>query len=271
MAVVDTGVQANHPELSGKLTAARYDFVDRDGIPADRGNGRDDDRDGEVDETVGHGTHVAGIVALAAPGARIMPLRAMDSEGCGTTFGVAKVIRYAVRNDADVINLSLGSSRETELLEDLIGDDDDDDAGRTIFVAAAAAGNDNDTRRQYPAAEEGAISVTSAGEDRTRSGFANYGAWISISAPGDDIHSPFPVSRYAAWSGTSMATPFVAAQAALIRGARPSAGSGCVAAIIQRTARPSADTILRAGHADVAASTKFAADATRPCDGFGDD
>jgi hypothetical protein len=269
VAVVDTGVQANHPELSGKLTEARYDFVDRDGIPADRGNGSDDDRDGEVDETVGHGTHVAGIVALAAPEARIMPLRALDSEGRGTTFGVAKAIRYAIRNDADVVNLSLGSSRETELLEDLIGDDDDDEAGRTVFVAAA--GNDNDTRRQFPAAEEGAISVTSAGEDGTRSGFANYGAWISIAAPGDDIHSPFPVSGYAAWSGTSMATPFVAAQAALIRGARPSAGGGCVAGIIQRTARPSSDTSLRAGHADVEASTKYAADPARSCSGAGDD
>ena len=268
VAVVDTGVQANHPELSGKLTGARYDFVDRDDVPQDRGNGRDDDRDGEVDETVGHGTHVAGIVALAAPGARIMPLRAMDSEGRGTTFGVAKAIRYAIRNDADVVNLSLGSSRETELLEDLIGDDDDD-AGRTVFVAAA--GNDNDTRQQFPAAEEGAISVTSAGADGTRSGFANYGAWISIAAPGDDIHSPFPVSGYAAWSGTSMATPFVAAQAALIRGAIPSAGSGCVASIIRQTARPSADASLRAGHADVEASTKYAADAPRPCSGTGDD
>ena len=270
VAVIDTGVQANHPELSGKLTRARYDFVDRDGIPADRGNGRDDDRDGEVDETVGHGTHVAGIVALAAPGARIMPLRALDSEGRGTTFGVAGAIRYAVRNDADVVNLSLGSSRETELLEDLIGDDDDDDeAGKTVFVAAA--GNDNDTRRQFPAAEEGAISVTSAGEDGTRSGFANYGAWISIAAPGDYIYSPFPVSRYAAWSGTSMATPFVAAQAALVRGVRPSASPACVVGIVQRTSRPSADPSLRAGHADVEASTRYAADPARSCLGTGDD
>lgn len=269
VAVIDTGVQVGHPDISGRLTEARYDFVGDDGTPADVGNGRDDDRDGEVDETVGHGTHVAGIVALAAPQARIMPLRALDSEGRGTTFGVAEAIRYAVRNDADVVNLSLGSSRETELLEDLIGDDDDDDeAGKAVFVAAA--GNDGNSIEQYPAAEDGAISVTSVGENGKRSGFANYGSWVSIAAPGDDIHSPFPVSRYATWDGTSMATPFVAAQAALIRSARPSASSECVTGIIQRTAEP-LTVNLGAGHADVEASTKYAANPSNSCAGFGDD
>ncbi len=150
-----------------------------------------------------------------------------------------------------------------------MGDDDNDDAGRTVFVAAA--GNDNDILRQYPAAEEGAISVTSVRGDGTRSGFANYGSWISIAAPGDDIHSPFPVSRYAVWDGTSMATPFVAAQAALVLGARPSAGSGCVAGIIRRTAQPSTDGTLQAGHADVGASTKYASDPARSCPAAGDD
>jgi len=274
VAVIDTGAQADHPELSGRLMAG-YDFVGRDGNPADKGNGRDDDRDGEVDETVGHGTHVAGIVALAAPKAKIMPIRALDTEGRGTTFGVAKAIRYAVSNGADVVNLSLGTSRKTELLEDLIGDDDDDDDdggsnGRDV-VFVAAAGNDSDTRRQYPAAEEGAIAVTSVGEDRTRSGFANYGPWVTIAAPGDDIHSPFPENRYAMWDGTSMATPFVAAQAALVRSARPSASSECVIGIIRQTAQPSSDTSLQAGHADVEASTKYAADPARPCSGAGGD
>ncbi len=267
VAVVDTGVQAGHPELSGKLVAG-YDFVDGDGNPADRGNGRDDDRDGEVDETVGHGTHVAGIVALAAPGARIMPLRALDSEGRGTSFGVAEAIRYAVRNDADVVNLSLGSSQETELLEDLIGDDDDDEAGKTVFVAAA--GNDGNSIEQYPAAEESAIAVTSVNRKLEKPGFANYGGWVKIAAPGSGIHSPFPEDRYAMWSGTSMATPFVAAQAALIRSARPSAGSGCVTGIIERTAEPLTAN-LGAGHADVEASTKYAANPSNSCAGFGDD
>ena len=115
VAVIDTGVQSNHPELVGK-TIAGYDFIDQDRTPNDVGNRRDDDGDGEKDELVGHGTHVAGIVALAAPEARIMPVRALDTEGRGTTFGIAKAVRYAVRNGADVVNLSLGSSQQTDLL-----------------------------------------------------------------------------------------------------------------------------------------------------------
>jgi thermitase len=275
VAVIDTGVQADHPELSDRLTSARYDFVDDDTNPADVGNGRDDDSDGVMDELVGHGTHVAGIVALTAPAARIMPVRALDSEGRGTTFGIAKAIRYAVGNDADVVNLSLGSSRESELLGDMIGDDDDDQTGRdAVFVAAA--GNDNNSVEQYPAAEDSAIAVTSVDQEKKKSGFANYGReWVTIAAPGSGIYSPFPTGRYAHWDGTSMATPFVAGQAALIRSLRPSATPACVATVIGTTAQsltesdPTYATQLGAGHADAAASTLYAS--SNGCPAGGDD
>ena len=282
VAVIDTGVQSNHPELVGK-TIAGYDFIDKDRTPDDVGNRRDDDGDGEKDELVGHGTHVAGIVALAAPEARIMPVRALDSEGRGTTFGIAKAIRYAVRNGADVVNLSLGSSQQTDLLADLLGDDDDDEEeGRAVFVAAA--GNDNNSVRQFPAAEENAIAVTSVDQQKKKSGFANFGGveerWVKVAAPGTDIHAPFPTGRYATWSGTSMATPFVAGQAALVHGVYSSAGNarvspGCVTDAIQETAEPLTATDptyasrLGSGHAEVAASTIYAQ--STPCTRTDDD
>lgn len=283
VAVIDTGVQADHPELAGKVIAG-YDFIGGDRDPADAGNGRDDDRDGTVDEMVGHGTHVAGIVALAAPEAEIMPIRALDTEGRGTTFGIARAIRYATANGADVVNLSLGSSRETDLLEDLIGDDDDDDdggAGNTVFVAAA--GNDNDAIEQHPAAEDNVVAVTSVDSAKKKSEFANFSgvdeSWVKVAAPGTEIYSPFPQGRYAVWSGTSMATPFVAGQAALIRGVRPSASAACVSAIIETTAdraaldaaNPTYAGRLGSGHADAAASTDYAANQPNPCLGTGDD
>ncbi len=266
VAVIDTGVQLNHGELAGRLTTARYDFVDGDQTPYDVGNDRDDDNDGVTDEMVGHGTHVAGIVALTAPEARIMPVRALDSEGRSTTFGVAKAIRFAVGKGADVVNLSLGSSAESDLLEDLIGDDDDDSAGRTVFVAAA--GNDANALPQYPAAEDGAIAVSSVNEAKKKSSFANYGSWITVAAPGTNIHSPFPTGRYAVWSGTSMATPFVAGQAALIRGVRPNAPAECVTDVIGRTAQSLAASDPTyghrlGGHADIGASTAYAE--ANPC------
>lgn len=286
VAVVDTGVQLSHPALSGKLVAG-YDYVDMDRKPADVGDGRDNDFDGVEDEMVGHGTHVAGIVSLVAPQAKIMPVRALDTEGRGTTFTIAKAIRYATRNGADVVNLSLGTSRETELLEDLIGDDDDDDddgggSGKAVFVSAA--GNDANTRQQFPAAEDGAIAVSSVDSDRAKSDFTNYSStrypdgWLDVAAPGTDIHAPFPNNRYATWSGTSMATPFVAGQAALVRSVRPGSSASCVAGIIAATADKTAldaanpDYVgkLGRGHADAAASTTFA-NQQRPCAGTGDD
>lgn len=279
VAVIDTGVQADHPELAGRIVAD-YDFLDGDRDTADAGNGRDDDRDGTVDEMVGHGTHVAGIVALAAPAAEIMPIRALDTEGRGTTFGIARAIRFATADGADVVNLSLGSYRETDLLESLIGDDDDDEASNTVFVAAA--GNDNNPIEQHPATEDNVVAVTSVDGEKKKSDFANFSgvdeSWVKVAAPGTDVHAPFPQNLHATWSGTSMATPFVAGQAALIQDARPSASAACVSGIIERTAdsaaldaaNPNFVGRLGSGHADAAASTDYAANATNPCAGTDD-
>ena len=266
VAVIDTGVQLGHGELAGRITAAKYDFVGNDKFPYDVGDGRDNDFDGVKDEMVGHGTHVAGIVALAAPEARIMPIRALDTEGRGTTFGLAKAIKFAVRQGADVVNLSLGSSRNTELLGDLIGDDDDD-AGPTVFVAAA--GNDSNTAQQFPAAEDGAVAVASVDDQKQKSDFSNYGGWVTVAAPGTDIYAPFPQSRYATWSGTSMATPFVAGQAALIKSARPTADAACVKGILEQTRDPLAGPGL-GGYADFVESVNQASNPATRC-ATGDD
>lgn len=282
VAVIDTGVQADHPELAGKVVAG-YDFIDGDRDPGDVGDGRDNDFDGEKDEMVGHGTHVAGIVALTAPEAGIMPIRALDTEGRGTTFGIARAIRFATANGADVVNLSLGSSRETDLLEGVIGGDDDDDGGAADTVFVAAAGNDNNAIAQHPAAEDNVVAVTSVDGEKKKSGFANFGgveeSWVKVAAPGTGIHAPFPQDAYATWSGTSMATPFVAGQAALIRGIRPAASGACVSGIIEATAdgaaldaaNPDYAGRLGAGHADAAAGADYAANRLNPCAGTGDD
>jgi subtilisin family serine protease len=285
VAVLDTGVQRDHPELAGSLVGA-YDFVDDDADPSDAPNGLNDDGDGEVDEMVGHGTHVAGIVHLVAPEATVMPLRVLDSDGRGNIFLVAEAVQYAVRNGADVINLSLGSSQESELLGDVMedlaldkeGDEEGDDdkalegvPPEGVFVAASA-GNSGDETPRYPAAsEEGVAAVTSVDANEAKSDFASFGPWVDVAAPGEGIHSAFPTSRYARWDGTSMATPFVAGQAALIRSAAPSlpasfeddggeARRQSVESTILSTARPldaknaAFSGKIGSGHADACAS-----------------
>lgn len=260
VAVLDTGAQLDHPELKASLTVAeeRYDFVDDDPNPADEPNGSDDDGDGVVDEMVGHGTHVAGIVDLVAPKARIMPLRVLDSEGNGDVFTTAEAISFAGENNADVLNLSFGTADRSKLLEDVI-----DRAVKKGVVTVAAAGNLNTDMPQYPAVgDAGTLAVTSVGPVNTKSDFANFGQWIHVAAPGEEINSTFPINGYASASGTSMATPFVAGQAALIKSVEPSLGIESIEGQITETARsldasnPTYAGKLGAGLPDIGASVR---------------
>lgn len=248
VAVLDTGVQSDHPALESSQTRADhpYDFVDDDHAPADAPNGVDEDGDGAVDEMVGHG--------LVAPEAEIMPLRVLDTEGYGNVFLIAEAISYAERKGADVINLSLGTPGRSELLQDTIR------AATSEGVAVvAAAGNSNTSAAQYPASGK-ALAVTSVGRDGVKSSFANFGGWVDVAAPGEEIHSAFPIDDYAYWSGTSMSAPFVAGQAALLRSENPALSTSGLLRLIRETARPLDDANpphagkLGTGHADIGAS-----------------
>ena len=291
VAVLDTGAQLDHPELAGSLSTGKaYDFIGDDGDPSEAPNGTDDDGDGSADEAVGHGTHVAGIVHLTAPAAKIVPLRVLDSDGRGNVFVIAEAVQRAVDPDsdprtddgADVINMSLSSSRESNLIRDVsddldaIDDDDDDETGPALqgvptrgATVVGSAGNDAAEQLAYPAAETGVIGVAAVDQDKRKSDFSNYygSPQVDIAAPGDDVYSTFTQGRYAEWDGTSMAAPFVAGQAALIRSMRPGLpstgpqGQPSVSEFITTTAGPVNDANtnysgkLGAGHADVYRST----------------
>jgi thermitase len=263
VAVLDTGAQLDHPALKANFKDAwRYDFVEGDENPSDLPVGRDADCDGDKDEMVGHGTHVAGIVDITAPAAKIMPLRVLDTEGYGDVFTIAKAIYFAAHNRADVINLSLGSPSRSKLLQEVIKD-----TTANGVLVAAAAGNSNSSVAHYPAAgngvaasADGLVAVTSVNMYDQKSDFANYGTWVDIAAPGESIRSAFPVSKYAYWSGTSMATPFVSGQAALIHAVYGSLDPAGVENRIRGSARsllatdPIYAAMLGAGRADVCAS-----------------
>jgi subtilisin family serine protease len=265
VAVVDTGVQLNHPALAAHVTPVQADFIDGDGIANDEGNGLDDDGDGEVDESTGHGTHVAGIALLVAPDTRIMPVRALDSDGMGDAFSIAEAILFAVENGANVINLSLGTTGESDLLEEVI-----EEAAQSGVLVVAAAGNLGTSQEVYPAAEECALAVTSVGPTDLRSEFASYGSWVDLAAPGESIYSAFPGDGYAWWSGTSMAAPFAAGQAVLLLGYDASLNVFEVADLIGGTAQSldplnrSQAGLLGAGKINVLASLVALAEGAFP-------
>jgi subtilisin family serine protease len=230
VAVLDTGVQLDHPELAGNLTSG-WDFVDGDDTPYDVRDSLDNDNDGLVDEVFGHGTHVAGIIRLIAPDARIMPIRVLDADGGGRVMDVADAIAYALNNGAKVINLSLGIDEPSLVLRDML-----QIAASQGVVVVASAGNLNSSRPQFPGAEPCAIGVSALSQFETRAEFSNHGSWVDFAAPGEGIYSTFADSSFAYWSGTSMAAPFVSGQVALIRSMAPQLSARDIAEVIRTTA-----------------------------------
>lgn len=266
VAVLDSGAQLNHPALKANFSGVpRYDFVDDDTDPSEPALSKNEQI--RAQEVVGHGTHVSGIVDLVAPETKIMPLRVLDRGGYGTTFHIAEAIAYADANGANVINLSLGTPSWSKLLREQVNK-----ALKQGIVVVAAAGNHDSQTSQYPAskdvpwvasANDGLLAVTSVSAAEKKSSFANYGTWVDIVAPGEEILSAYPASKYAYWSGTSMASPFVAGEAALLRSSNDSLTPGGVEQRIRSGARcvdQENDTKywgkLGAGHVDVAASLR---------------
>lgn len=211
VAVIDTGADLDHPDLTDNLGAG-YDFIDRDPFPADLPNFIDDDGDGVVDEATGHGTHVAGIVAAVAPDVTILPYRVLDSDGLGTVFDVAEAVHRAVADGAQIINLSLGLSEVSEIMRREL--QAAEAAGVLVVSSAGNAGIDD--RYHFPASQNNTVlAVTATDGNDIKAYFASYGSHIDVSAPGVGIMSTYWNGGYAIWSGTSMAAPFVAGAAAL--------------------------------------------------------
>lgn len=243
VAVIDTGVDYTHEDLKDNI------WVNTKEIP---GNGIDDDGNGYIDDVYGvdletgrdsgmdnngHGTHVAGIIAASnnhigvvglAYNVKLMPIKAGMDSGFFTQSQIAKGILYAYNNGADVINMSFGGKPSDIAVQDAL------ETAYTRCVLVAAAGNDampNEgrpiTAPTYPAALSYVMGVMSVDMWGVESGFTNYdvAAYSSVEyevyAPGSQILSTIPGNRYATWSGTSMAAPYVSAMAALLRSAYP--------------------------------------------------
>ena len=232
VAVLDTGVAYEDyngfkkaPDLAGTKFARGYDFVNNDSHPNDDN---------------GHGTHIAGTIAGTsnnvegvaglAPGVTIMPVKVLDADNEGTYENIAKGIRFAADNGADVINLSLGGYQDSSVLRSAVAY-----AHKKGVVLVASAGNDGLSRVQYPAAyDQYVIAVGATTIENKRGSYSNYGPSIDLVAPGGDLDvdrdgngqvdgilqqtmNAFPqFFSYMMYRGTSMAAAHVSGSAALV-------------------------------------------------------
>lgn len=241
VAVIDTGVDVNHPVLKGVLykgydftrnTAGGNEDVDVSGGDSNSGSSSPATLDqrtvavldqrsvavldggGDSYSDFGHGTMTAGLVHLVAPQARIMPLKVFTASGSAYNSDILRAVYYAVANGAQVMNMSWNySSYSTELAKAI------QYANSKGVISVASAGNDGQYTVVYPGGLPGVIDVASTSNNDTPSTFTNYGAppvWLA--APGEMIVTTYPWGSYAAASGTSFSTPFVAGTAALMLG-----------------------------------------------------
>jgi serine protease len=263
VAVIDTGV-SRVPDLKDTQFVAGYDFVN------DQVDANDDN---------GHGTHVAGTIAQStnnnygvagiAYQAQIMPLKVLGGSGGGTVSDIAEAIKFAADNGADVINLSLGGSGESHLMKEAIDYATDKDV-----VVVAAAGNSGQNSAGYPARYPHVIGVSALDTTGKKTPYSNFGAGVDIAAPGgltqgenlaggilqETVDVANGGSTFAAFQGTSMASPHVAGVAALIKASGVTEPEQIVK-ILKESARQVQDDPLNhygAGHLDAGAAVQLA-------------
>ncbi len=244
VAVIDTGVDLDHPDLVANLDLDNdYDFVSNDTTSNDLN---------------GHGTHVAGIVAAVAdnvtgvagtaPGVRVVPIKVIGAN-TGTTSDFIEGLEYAADLGVEVANMSLGSTGAEIGASGVVLMQEAVDYARSKGVVLIAATGNNASSANYnpatgiyyPAACVGVIGVGATGRYDNRASYSNYGAGVDIVAPGGDgssgILSTYPNDRYSYLSGTSMASPHVTGAAALILSHVPAATPAEVEAALLSTAK----------------------------------
>lgn len=230
IAVIDSGLDLDHPEFAGRLWVNPSEQAGT-GVDNDL-NGYIDDINGwnvfanntALDDDNGHGTQVAGVIGAASDNSvgvagmcwtcQLMIVKASQATGIANYSDIAAGVAYAASNGAHVINLSLGGYADSAMLRDAIRE------AATTAVIVAGAGNDDTSNPFYPAAYPEVMAVAATDQNDHKAVFSDYGAWVDVTAPGTSIRTT-QVGGYATANGTSLSAPFVAGLAGLIRSAHP--------------------------------------------------
>lgn len=225
VAVIDTGVKANHEDLPNLRRVEVTNGKEPLGL----------------DDATGHGTHVAGIIGAAmgngkggagiAPGATILSLRVVNAAGYIYDSALIAALRTAVKNGAQIVNISIGGTAYNAVFQKVINEATE--AGVTVV---AAMGNDGTNCLNYPAGYDNVIGVVSVDRTNNRASGSSYGTWGDVAAPGAAVWSTTYNGSYGPKSGTSMASPVVAGVAALYKSVHPDATPAQITARLKATA-----------------------------------
>lgn len=283
VAVIDTGVDYNHPILrpvvnwwdgtnivtggsDAGVAQETSPFIDQETSPFIDAAGNvivaqetspfiDQETSPFIDNNVpagyGHGTMVAGIVHLVAPFARILPITAFSPDGSGQISDVIAAIYYAVDHNASVLNMSFSAPTSSAELQAAIAY-----ATSRGVICVASVANDNSPAVVYPAGVERVIGIASTNYNDYRSAFSNYGSDVTLAAPGEAIMTTYPQNRYALGWGTSFATPYVTGTVALLKSIQPKSTISSAIEDLTDGSDPVFSPGLGAGRLDVYKSAK---------------
>jgi len=294
VAVIDTGVDPNHPVLYPILLQG-YDFMrnqpgasewlDVSGMQSGYTDaGTQNQQPGYVQQSTaavldqstaavldgspyvafGHGTMTSGLVHLVAPKAKILPLKAFSANGTGYLANIVAALYYAVQHGANVVNMSFDLTSSSPSLNKAVSY-----ANKAGVVLVAAAGNENTNAPVYPAAISGSVvGIASTTDWDARSSFSNYGSYdVWIAAPGEFVTSTYPGGTYASSSGTSFSAPLVAGTAALMLNAKSSLNQSQAASALSHAVQLTPD--LNHGRLDAYQAISAWVNSSGSTSGFG--
>jgi thermitase len=244
IAIIDTGIDSNHPDLTNKMRRHTNGAVYGWNTLNNTTNALDDN---------GHGTHCAGIAAaeinngvgIAGVAAwnpnvansrayvQLMPVKVLSSSGSGSLDAVARGITWAADNGAHILSLSLGGAGGSQQLQDAVNY-----AWNRGCLVVVAAGNGGSSSPQYPAYYTNSIAVAATDSSDRLASFSQYGSWVDIAAPGVNILATYPNNQYRSLSGTSMACPHVAGAVAVLWSHNPSLTNAQIRSALETNVDP---------------------------------
>lgn len=263
VALLDTSVQLTHEGLQSTFHDVSYDIADGRRSARSRANGIDDDGDGLVDEAAHHATHVAGLIHLVAPRARIVAIRVLEEDGGGDSFDLIRGILIATSLGVDVICLPVVLEEDSSLVRKAIRR-----AYQQGIVVVVPVGNDAAEEVRAPADMDEVIAVAALDEAGERAWFSSAGEEVALSAPGVSMLSTYGQDVFARWDGTSFATPLAVGGVARLLERYPSLEPEVVKELLRTTAvvvagSPDDNGTMGSGMLSIAALDAYAVDDER--------